>query len=206
LTVRKPQGPRQGWIYMINPYRVSLTCKAKHTHIYTLDGPGEILCRTETCSLTINSSHVFRGAHPYVIWTNDQLQHDSGYIKTFIAIPLTSKTTFAGLPTTYPITKTAKNGLTEKSYALVHQICTVDAACFKDKDDCWIERIGQLDQKDKDGIEERLKYALNINETPSEDWFKKNTSPELIQRLYSYLPASIQERTLEDLLDLGSEE
>lgn len=189
---------------MISPYRVSLTCKAKHTYIYNLDEPGEIPCKIESCSLTINSSHVFRGTHPYVIWTSDQFQYDSSYIKTFIAIPLTSKTTFAGLPTTYPITKTARNSLMEKSYALVNQICTVDSACFKDKDDCWIERIGQLDQKDKNGIEERLKYVLNINEEPSEDWFKKNTSPELIKRLYSYLPASIQEEALEDLLDLDS--
>jgi hypothetical protein len=186
---------------MINPHRVSLTCKAKHTHLYALDEPGEIQCLTEFCDCTINSSHIFRGFHPYVIWTDDQFQEDSGYIKTFIAIPFTSQTTFAGLPTTYPIRSTVKNGLSKKSYALVHQLCTIDAACCKDQNNDWIERLGQLDRKDKDGIEERLKYALGISETPSDDWFRKNASPELIKKIYDYLPTSLQDKAIENLLD-----
>ncbi len=36
------QRPRQGWIYSINPYRVSLRCKLGHVHIYNLDEPGEV--------------------------------------------------------------------------------------------------------------------------------------------------------------------
>ncbi|WP_235335352.1 MULTISPECIES: hypothetical protein [Aphanizomenon] len=95
------QRPRQGWIYWINPYKVSLRCKLGHVHIYNLDEPGEVEC--QTCSENINSSRVFRGTHPYIIWTSDQFQDESGYIATFSVIPLTSQTTFNGLPTTYPI-------------------------------------------------------------------------------------------------------
>ena len=29
--------PKQGWIYMINPYRVSLRCGNGHQHFYDLD-------------------------------------------------------------------------------------------------------------------------------------------------------------------------
>ncbi|MBD2513343.1 type II toxin-antitoxin system PemK/MazF family toxin, partial [Nostoc muscorum FACHB-395] len=123
------QRPRQGWIYSINPYRVSLRCKLGHVHIYNLDEPGEVEC--QTCTENINSSRVFRGIHPYIIWTSDQFQDESGYIATFCVIPLTSQGTFNGLPTTYPINSTSRNGLDKSSYALVHQICTVDANCFK---------------------------------------------------------------------------
>jgi mRNA interferase MazF len=59
------QRPRQGWIYFINPYRVSLQSKSGHVHIYNLDEPGELEC--QTCSDNINSSRVFRGTHPYMV-------------------------------------------------------------------------------------------------------------------------------------------
>jgi len=71
------QKPRQGWIYWINPYRVSLRCKLGHVHIYNLDEPGEVEC--QSCKENINSSRVFRGTHPYIIWTSDQFQDESGY-------------------------------------------------------------------------------------------------------------------------------
>ncbi len=94
------QKPRQGWIYFINPYRVSLRCRVGHTHIYDLDEPGEVQCQTISCTENINSSRVFRGTHPYVVWTGDEFQDESGYIATFSVIPLTSQTTSNGLPTT----------------------------------------------------------------------------------------------------------
>ena len=196
------QRPRQGWVYMINPHRVSLRCHAGHQHLYDLDAPGEISCRTASCGLKINSSRVFRGTHPHIIWTSDEFQDAANYLQTFTAIPLTSQTTWAGLPTTYPITNTAKNGLTDKSYALVHQICTIDGHCFKDASGNWLSRSGQLDRSDKDEIEKRLKYFLGFETQPDEDWFKQNAKPELVQKIFGYLPDAEKSTVLENLLNL----
>ncbi|MBD2133540.1 MULTISPECIES: type II toxin-antitoxin system PemK/MazF family toxin [unclassified Sphaerospermopsis] len=193
------QKPRQGWIYWINPYRVSLRCKLGHVHIYNLDEPGEVEC--QTCKENINSSRVFRGTHPYIIWTSDQFQDESGYIATFSVIPLTSQTTFNGLPTTYPINRTARNGLDKNSYVLVHQICTVDANSFKDSSENWLNRIGQLDKPDKEAIEERLKYFLNIQDNPSEDWFAQNASPEIVKKVFDYLSEEDKSSVIEELIN-----
>lgn len=195
------KSPRKGWIYMINPYKVSLRCRSGHQHIYNLDELREVECKTNLCLELINSSRVFRGNHPHIIWTNDKFKDDVGYIQTFTVIPLTSQTTSLGLPTTYPITNTARNGLDKKSYALVHQICTVDGNCFKDASGDWKNRCGQLDANDKSQIEDRLKYFLGFDNTPDDDWFKNNTSPELIQIIFNYLPDDKKKETIEILLD-----
>lgn len=195
------QKPRQGWIYPINPYRVSLRCKRGHVHLYQLDEPGEVTCKTSGCTITINSSRVFRGNHPYIIWTSNEFQDDSGYIATFTVIPLTSQETYKGLPTTYPINSSSKNGLNKNSYALIHQIYTVDGNCFKDRDGNWLTRIGQLDKSDKEAIEERLRYYLAIQENPGEDWFVNNASPELLNKVWDYLPTEDKQATLENLID-----
>jgi len=197
------QKPRQGWIYMINPYRVSLRCKLGHIHIYNLDEPGEISCKTSSCTQTINSSRVFRGEHPYIIWTSDKFQDDVNYIDTFTVIPLTSSTRERdkGLPTAYPINATTRNGLNKQSFALVHQICTVDANCFKNPKGDWLTRIGQIDKSDKDAVEERLKYFLNIKENPSNDWFMKNASPALVKKVFDYLPEDNKQLVVEKLID-----
>lgn len=193
--------PRQGWIYMVDPYQVSLCCRAGHTHIYELTEPGEIQCRSSACLLKINSSHVFRGTHPYIIWTSEEFQDDTEYVKTFIAIPLTSQTTFVGLPTTYPVVASSKNGLTKTSYALVNQLCTIDGNCFKKSDGDWLEAMGKLETKDREKIKERLQYLLGITNEPTADWFQKNISPELIKQVYGYLPDEQKAKVLEDLLD-----
>jgi len=54
------QKPRQGWIYFINPYRVSLRCKRGHDHIYEINQAGEIECQTSDLlrlSLFTTSTH-----------------------------------------------------------------------------------------------------------------------------------------------------
>lgn len=197
--------PRQGWIYLINPYKVSLRCTSGHNYIYDLNEPGELECKAISCTLQINSSRVFRGEHLHIIWTNDQFQDDCNYIQTFTLIPLTSKETYKGLPTVYPINRTSKNGLDQNSFALVHQICTVDANCFKDSAGNWLNRIGQLEPPDREAIEKRLKYFLKITENPSDDWFAKNISPELLQKVFNYLPEDIKHSALEELINnLGS--
>jgi len=195
------QRPRKGWIYMINPYRVSLRCSNGHQHIYNLDAPSEIECQTVSCDLMINSSRVFRGTHPHIIWSSDKFRDDSGFVQTFTAIPLSSQTTFRGLPTTYPIMNTVKNGLEKRSYALVHQICTVEGNCFKTSDGSWLERVGQLETNDRLKIDERLKYFLGFDNQPNEDWLKKNASPDLVQKMYSFLPNVDKKIVLEKLLD-----
>jgi mRNA interferase MazF len=196
------QRPRKGWIYMIDPYRVSLRCSDGHQHIYDLEKPGEVNCRTLSCALQINSSRVFRGVHPHVIWTSEEFQQDANnYVQTFTAIPLTSQTTSLGLPTTYPIVNTSRNGLTSKSFALVHQICTVDGNSFKDSKGDWLNRLGQLDSKDKTEINRRLNYFLGMDNDPSEDWFRKNATPELVQKIYGYIPKEDRAFLLENLLD-----
>ncbi|MBV6624017.1 MAG: type II toxin-antitoxin system PemK/MazF family toxin [Rivularia sp. (in: Bacteria)] len=197
------QKPRQGWIYVINPYRISLRCKLGHIHIYHLNQPGKINCQTSDCSQIINSSRVFRGEHPYILWTSDKFQKDVNYIDTFTAIRLTSSTRERdkGLPTAYPINATNKNGLDKQSFALVHQICTVDANCFKDKNGDWLNRIGQIDKPDKQAIEERLKYFLHIRENPSDDWFMENATPELLKMVFDYLPENSKKPVLEELID-----
>ncbi|MFM6008439.1 MAG: type II toxin-antitoxin system PemK/MazF family toxin [Sphaerospermopsis kisseleviana] len=200
MSKQKPLKPRQGWIYFINPYRVSLRCHFGHIHIYDLDEPGEVEC--QTCKDKINSSRVFRGEHLHIIWTSDEFQDKSGYIATFSAIPLTSQRTYDGLPTTYPINPTSKNGLDKTSYALVHQLCTVDANCFKDSSGNWLQRIGQLDRDDKDVIDERLKLFLGLTENPSDDWFIKNASIELLKKVYDFLPnQDVKNKAIEELIN-----
>ena len=195
------QRPRQGWIYIINPYRVSLRCRHGHQYFYELDEPEVVTCKHLSCNLTINSSRVFRGTHPYIIWTSDQFQDENHYIQTFTVIPLTSQTTFSGLSTAYPITKTKRNGLDKTSYALVHQICTVDGNCFKDNQGNWLSRIGQLSKDDKTEIEETLAYFLNINKEPKQDWFRDNASPELVKIIFDYLSEEKKQDALDNLLD-----
>ena len=196
------QRPRHGWIYMVNPSRVSLFCHNGHQYLYDLPEPSEVECKHSGCNQKINSSRVFRGEHPYIIWSSDEFQDDTNHIRTFTVIPLTSKTTFAGLPTTYPITKTITNGLTANtSYALIHQICTIDGNCFKDGTGNWLIRMGQLSANDKEEINQTLAYYLAFDPNPSDDWFRKNASPQLVQKIYGYLSSAEKESLLETLLD-----
>lgn len=186
---------------MVNPSRVALTCKNGHSRLYLLSSHGEVECQVSSCSLTINSSRVTRGAHPYVVVTSDSYQSNTSRIPTLIAIPLTSQTTFSGLPDVYPISKTAKNSLTHKSYALVHQVCTIDAGCFKKPSGEWMTRIGQLDKQDKEEINKRLIYVLGLGASPDDDWFIKNTTPALVKKLYGHLNEAEKKALLEVFLE-----
>jgi mRNA interferase MazF len=201
MTKQRSQRPRKGWIYMINPFRVSLRCKLGHIHFYDLNEPGEVTCKTASCSQTFNSSRVFRGTHPYIIWMNDEFQNDSGYIQTFIVIPLTSQETYKGFPTTYPINSTSHNQLERKSYALIHQLTTIDGNCLKDSQGNWLTRMGQIDSYDKESIERRLKYALDIQDNPSDDWFVKNASPELLRKIFHHIPEEKKQSVIEELIE-----
>ena len=39
------QRPRHGWIYMVNPSRVSLSCRNGHQYLYDLPEPSEVECK-----------------------------------------------------------------------------------------------------------------------------------------------------------------
>lgn len=195
------QRPRQGWIYMINPYRVSLRCHNGHRHFYELEEPGEVNCKRSGCSQTVNSSRVQRGSHPYIIWTSDEFLDELKKFPVFNAIPLTSQTTFSDFPTTYSIANTTKNGLTCRSYALVHQITTIESNCLRDGSGNWIPKMGILPKKDKDQIQRRLAYLVGFDNSPSEDWFQENASRELLKKVFGFLPEGDREGAVNDLLD-----
>jgi mRNA interferase MazF len=150
--------------------------------------------------MTINSSRVIRGTHPYIIWMSDEVMVHS--LQTFVVIPLTSKDTYIGLPTTYPIRMDSKNGLEKKSYALVHQITTIDANCLKDANGKWLGKRGVLGTDDRKEIRNRLRYSLSLSTDLSEDWFAANASQELIQNLFERLPADEQDDLLDKLINL----
>lgn len=195
------QKPRQGWVYMIDPSRVVLTCRNNHSRAYELAEHGEVDCEAKSCNLTINSSHITRGPHPYVVITSNEYQDENRRIPTLMAIPLTSQPTFVGLPDVYPINKTVENGLKSKSYALVHQARVIDAACFKTRAGDWMERIGQLSLSDKEAIKNRLQYVLGIEFQPNDEWFRKNADPGLITMIYGHLSKEAQATLIENLLD-----
>jgi mRNA-degrading endonuclease toxin of MazEF toxin-antitoxin module len=141
-----------------------------------------------------------RGSHPHLVWTSEQFQNDSDNIQTFAIIPLSSKETYKGLPTVYPINPTQRNDLEAQSYALVHQIYTVDSNCLKDSDHHWLKRIGQLDKSDKEAIEKRLHYFLVIQDNPDSDWFCQNVSPELAKQVFYQLAADERNNLIDEFL------
>jgi mRNA interferase MazF len=65
----------------------------------------------------------------------------------------------------------------------------------------WLDRMGQLDATDKKEIERRLKYFFGVAHSPDEDWFKQNASPELVQKIFGYLPNTEKNKVLETLLE-----
>jgi mRNA interferase MazF len=177
---------------------VWLRCNSGHIHRYSRSQDLVVTCQSKGCSNTINSSHVFRGYHPYIIWTDEN--YNDRYKKTFTAIPCTSKDTLAGLPTVFPINESSRNGLEKKSYALIHQVCTVDAACFKDQDDRWMPRLGTLDKKDLEMVEERLIYHLGLfdgSQNLLSNYVRENSSVELLKQLFDCLPDEQKNEALE---------
>ena len=189
--------PRHGWLYMINPKQVVLRCDLGHEHSYDISGPDDLDCSHSSCTSKINSSSVMRGKHPYIVWS----VYTYGKFHLCHAIPLTSRETFQGLPTSYPIKAHPNNGLTCNSLALVHQLTAIDVECFKDVNGNWSERLGVINTGEKKDLEERLRYALNLPNCLSEDWFTKNSSPELLEKVYMGIEPIQREEALSRLVD-----
>ena len=194
---RQAKSPRQGEIYFINPKSVVLKCKDGHRSRSDISGLDQVNCSHLHCSLTINSSRIMRGEHPHIVWSKFD---ESLLTSLYYVIPLTSQNTFDGLSTTYPINPNQENGLDKGSRALIHQFITVDAACFKDRNGDWIERIGKITRTQKKDIKEILGNLLNLLSDPNDDWFMRNTSPELIEKIFNYIEPSEKEKLIERLI------
>lgn len=194
--------PRQGWVYFFNPSKIYQRCNLGHHYLYDNPPDDEFTCQHPGCTVRINSSRVFRGYHPHIIWTSDQFQQATGEkVQLFAVIPLTSSEREKGLITTYPINPTQKNGLTAQSFTLIHQIFHVDANCLKDQQGNWLERVGQIDKKDKENIQKRLKYYFGITNESDQDWFRRNATPELLQKVFFSLSPEQRTDALDSLLD-----
>jgi len=199
----KRMTPRQGWVYMIDASTVLATCRGGHFQFAHLD-VGEADCVRADCTQKVNLSHVQRGPRPYVVWSHSDLLDGQKMYNTITAIPLTSKSTYNGLPTTYPINKSTKNGLTERSHAIITQITAIDHRAFKEQEnskDVWRHRVGQLDKDDKEAIAARIAYLFGVDETPSPDWFKQHASIDLIEQVFDNLPADQRSVAIERLIE-----
>lgn len=194
----KNRRPQQGWIYTIDPHQIVIECKAKHRNMHDLVGVLPTTC--PDCGQEINPCRVFRYRHPHIVWSSDELTQSLKSIETFVVIPMTSQERYTGLPSVYPITPSVKNGLKKKSYALTHQIYTVDANHFKDLLGGWRQREGQIDKKDKQGIGECIEYTLGCP-PPGEDWFRDNASREMLDLIWPNLSQTDREKFLSDKLE-----
>jgi len=200
VAERHAKQPCKGWVYYINPRHVSLFCnKCKSYHTRNLPEDGFVDCPLCKDKSSINSSHIQRDRHPYIIWSFEDFFADKNYHATFSAIPCTSQTTFNGLPTVVPINPTIANGLDKKSYALIHQISTVNGSCFRDANGNWIKRNGQLGKEDTQYIGQRLSYYLGINDT-CDEFLKQNASKEFLKQVFDSLPENERDDALNHLI------
>jgi mRNA interferase MazF len=186
--------PIRGNIYMVDPNRLVLTCQIGHRHAYDLLGDTSISCAEPGCDWSIQKTKIMAGFHPYIIWTD--LEYGNNF-HLYYAIPLTSKSTFEGLPTAIPIVRDIGNGLDKNSFALIHQITPINSECFRDIQGQWLERKGRLSTKQMKRLEEQLQRFWMISMSMDEDWFKKNASLELTQAIFTNLSVADREAFIE---------
>ncbi|AFY69653.1 hypothetical protein Pse7367_1361 [Thalassoporum mexicanum PCC 7367] len=195
---RQPPQPRKGWIYKIDPKQLVLECSKGHFYKYDISGSSTVSCAEPNCSEKINPSRIERGLHPYIFWSVSNID----IFPIAYAIPLTSKDTFAPLPSTYPIRANQNTGLSCLSYALVNQFVTIDIECFKDTNNHWIKRLGGISKDLINVLEERLKRCLDIANNSVNDWFIEDSDPELISKLIiSKFNQSQRTQIIEGLID-----
>lgn len=61
--------------------------------------------------------------------------------------------------------------------------------------------MGQLSSDDKEEINQTLIYYFDLSGDPTDDWFRENASPDLVQKVYGLLSDVDKEMVLEKLLD-----
>ncbi len=190
---------------MISPSIVVKTCKLKHRHNYRIADISEQPCQTAGCTAHVNPSRVFRETsgktvHPYLVWTaDDVIEQASGSAAVVTVIPMTSSEAHRGHPSSYPIQPNTTNGLSSISFALCHQILTVDLDAFKDPTGLWKPRLGQVEIQDRREIAARLAAHLGFetdefteamtNKSVS-DWFQDRTAEEQMTLLEELLNLS----------------
>ncbi len=194
MTGRKTPKPIRGNIYMVDPNRLVLTCQIGHRHEYDLLGDLIISCAEPSCTQKIQKTKIMAGIHPYIIWT--ELEYGNNF-HLYYAIPLTSKTTFDGLPTAIPLVRDTGNGLDKDSFALIHQVTPINSECFRDIQGQWLERKGRLSPKQMKRLEEQLKKFWIFSMSMDEDWFKQNASLELCQAIFANLSMTDREIFIE---------
>jgi mRNA interferase MazF len=198
MADRKPPQPTRGSIYMVDPNLLVLSCKAGHRHSYDILGGTTTGCAEPSCAERVQTTKIMAGTHPHLIWRS--LEYGNNF-HLYYAIPLTSQTTFNGLPTAIPIRRDSGNGLDKDSFALIHQVTPVNSECFRDSQGQWIERMGRLGKKSMDRLEEQLKKFWLISMSMDEDWFRQNASLAMCQTIFGNLSPADQEAFIQWGLD-----
>ncbi len=70
----------------------------------------------------------------------------------------------------------------------------------------WIERSGKLKPEEIEEIDERLRYLLGLSQDPSDDWFVKNATPQLLEKVYRDIKPEERENALCGLMDVKFED
>lgn len=194
---KAPQKPRRSWIYKINPTATVIRCRGcgwidKYDHTAV-----EQECTKADCNCFNNVSKVFRDYHPVVVLTPKHVFEDYKSLATATVVPLTSQETFAGLPTSYPLQRTKKNGLQKPGYVLCHNPLTVDLDAFKKRSGdkrIWLQRIGTLTPEEMGEIDQRIAYINGIDEeTMAKSWLNANISPDLLLSFFESLKPADKE-------------
>ena len=95
------------------------------------------------------TGHEQKGIRPAAIWK------DLDHVKMAIGIPFTTSLFAENLPYTIRILPTIKNGLTEDSTLLIHQIRSFDK--FR-----LIKKLGELEESDISDVAIALKEMLKL--------------------------------------------
>ena len=84
---------------------------------------------------------------------------------------------------------------------MIHQITTIDGACFRDDSGQWLKRMGAISKQDRGRIQERLIYYFGIPEDPSDEWLAENATPELLKKVLDCLLDDKKQVVLDSLIE-----
>lgn len=195
-----PQKPRKGWIYRINPAFMALRCPDKHVYQYPLDKVRKVECQHPGCNMTITKTcRVFAGTHYYIYWGRDDLS--TGVVQ---AIPLTSRETHVGLPTSLFLRASDENGTRLNGYALIHQITPLDERVFKNAHG-WLQRDGSLTKGQKRDVERRIEYLFQVGQ--EHPGAQQIPPADLIMNLFPQVPTADKMDLIDSMMNwMESEE
>lgn len=64
-----------------------------------------------------------------------------------------------------------------------------------------MKRLGVISTAERKDIEERVRFALNLPSDPNEDWFTRNASPELLEKVFMQIELNQREGAISRLID-----